>query len=461
MAEAEPQAGEIHDEARRWDDQLVADLSDAVADGDGPWLRRTLARQHPADAADLLESLADHLFDEAVRLLGPSLSAEILIELRDAEREAAVAVIPEARLGALLAELDSDDGTLILDDLSEDRRAVVLALLPAGDRLALEAGLSFDEETAGRLMQREFVAAPDYWTVGQVVDHARAHGDRLPDTFFEIYVLDAAFRLKGTVALARVFRTGREVRLSDIMVEPVVALRPDMDQEEVAFLFQKYSLPSAPVVDEAGRLTGMITIDDIVLVMASESSEDLLALSNVSQASATDTVWDTVKARAPWLGINLITAFLASLVISAFGAALDRIIALAILMPVVAALGGNAGSQALAVAVRAIAERELSGKVAVRAVWREFFTGIVNGALFAVGVAVIAYVWFRDAELSGVLAAAMFATFVWACLVGILVPLSLKRMGADPAVASSVFVLTATDVMGFLTFLGLASWLLM
>jgi magnesium transporter len=310
-------------------------------------------------------------------------------------------------------------------------------------------------------MQREFVAAPDYWTVGQVVDHARAHGDRLPDTFFEIYVLDAAFRLKGTVALARVFRTGREVRLSDIMVEPVVALRPDMDQEEVAFLFQKYSLPSAPVVDEAGRLTGMITIDDIVLVMASESSEDLLALSNVSQASATDTVWDTVKARAPWLGINLITAFLASLVISAFGAALDRIIALAILMPVVAALGGNAGSQALAVAVRAIAERELSGKVAVRAVWREFFTGIVNGALFAVGVAVIAYVWFRDAELSGVLAAAMFATFVWACLVGILVPLSLKRMGADPAVASSVFVLTATDVMGFLTFLGLASWLLM
>jgi len=361
----------------------------------------------------------------------------------------------------VLDELDSDDATLILEDLEPGRRDELLSSIPEGERATLEQGLAFDEETAGRLMQREFVAAPEFWTVGHTVDHARARGEDLPERFFEIYVIDPAFRLKGVVPLALILRTPRGEKLADIMETPVAEVKGEMDQEEVAYLFQKYSLVSAPVTDDNDRLTGMITVDDMVDVIQDENTEDLLALSNVSAAGGTDSTWDTVKARAPWLGINLFTAFLASAVVAIFEGTIEAVVALAVLMPVVAALGGNAGSQALAVAVRAIAERELSGKAAGRAVRRELFTGIVNGTIFAAGVAAIAYAWFRDPELSAVIAVAMFATLVWACLTGILVPLGLKKMGADPAVASSVFVLTAVDIVGFLAFLGLATLVLL
>lgn len=441
--------------------RLLGDMQNALEEGDQRWLSRTLAGMHPADASDALEQLSSDDFSSIVELLGGALPSDILIELRDEYREDAVEVLTDEAVGAALSDLDSDDAATILDDVNEDRRERILDELSPEDRTPLEQALDFDGETAGRLMQREFVAAPEFWTVGHTIDHARETGAALPEQFFAIYVVDPAFKVLGYVSLPALLRTPRDVKLADIMEEMEVEIETGMDQEEVAYLFQKYSLASAPVVDENGRINGMITIDDMVNVIQEENTEDFLALSGVSSADASDTVWESVRARAPWLGINLITAFLASGIISLFEKALNDLVALAILMPVVAALGGNAGSQALAVTVRAIAEREMDGAVARRAVLREFLTGIANGIIFAMGVALISWVWFRDMKLSLVIAIAIFLTFVWGGLAGILVPLTMKRLGADPAVASSVFVLTLTDIIAFFSFLGLATLILL
>lgn len=440
---------------------LLRDMQEALEDGDQRWLARRLSRLHPADASDALEQLSGDEFSGVVALLGDELPPDILIELRDEYRESAIEMLPDGAVTAALEGLDSDDAAAILEDVDETRRERILDELTPESRAPLEQALDFDDETAGRLMQREFVAAPEFWTVGHTIDHARETGEDLPDQFFEIYVIDPGFKVLGAVPLPTLLRTPRDVQLSDIMEDIEAEIETGMDQEEVAFLFQKYSLASAPVVDEGGRITGMITVDDMVDVIQEENTEDFLALSGVSSADGSDTVWDSVRARAPWLAVNLITAFLASGIISLFENALNTLVALAILMPVVAALGGNAGSQALAVTVRAIAEREMEGAAARRAVAREFFTGLVNGVLFAFGVGVIAWVWFQDVALSGVIAAAIFLTFVWGGLAGVLVPLSLKRLRADPAVASSVFVLTLTDILAFLSFLGLASLVLL
>jgi magnesium transporter len=448
-------------DAAQFDARLLVDLHDAVDERDIRWLARTLSRMHPADAADALEALDFDTFRSAVELLGDDLPPDVLIELREAYREEAVDTLPDDAVATALDELDSDDATAILDDLEDDRRTRILEDLTPTDRAQLERGLAYDEASAGRLMQTEFVAAPEDWTVGNAIDHARERGAELPEIFYDIYVVDPAHRLLGIVALAMLLRAARDVRLSDIMQEALTDIRTDMEQEEVAFQFQKYALASAPVTDAAGRLVGMITVDDMVHVMQEENKSDLLSLLNVSSADSADSVLDTVKARAPWLGVNLFTAFIASGIISIFEGAIEQIVALAVLMPVVAALGGNAGSQGLAVAVRAIAERRLDGKAAQRAVAREAIAGTVNGVIFAIGVGLIALVWFRDVRLALVIAAAMLVTFMWAGLAGILVPLGLKRLGADPAVASSVFVLTLTDVMAFFSFLGLAAWVLL
>ena len=443
------------------DPVFLDDLADAVDERDIRWLSRTLKRMHPADAADALEALPYDTFEEAVELLGGELPPEILIELRDSYREGAVDMLPDTAVAQALDELDSDDATTILEDLEEDRRERILEDLAPVDRAELERSLAFEEETAGRLMQTEFVAVPEFWTVGQTIDHARNLGTDLPEVFYEIYVIDPGYRLKGIVSLASLLRQPRDTALEDIMHEPTTELNTSTDQEDVAFQFQKYSLASAPVTDDAGRLVGMITVDDMVDVIHDEHNEDLLALSNVSSADASDTVFETVKARLPWLGINLFTAFIASAIISMFEGAIEELVALAILMPVVAALGGNAGSQGLAVAVRAIASRQLDGSASRRAVLREVMAAAINGLLIGAGVGLIAIFWFGDTALGLVIAIAMFGTFLWAGLSGILVPLGLKRLGADPAVASSVFVLTLTDVMAFFSFLGLATLVLL
>ncbi|MFN3314160.1 MAG: magnesium transporter [Hyphomonas sp.] len=448
-------------ESHKADAALVRDIADAVAERDIRWLVRTLRRMHPADAADALETLPYDEFEEAVELLGGELPSEILIELRDSYREGAVDMLPDGAVAQALDELDSDDATTILEDLEDDRRERILEDLAPVDRAELERSLAYEEETAGRLMQTEFVAVPEFWSVGETIDHARGRGEDLPETFYEIYVIDPAHRLLGIVTLSALLREPREVLLEDIMQDPVATLTTDLDQEDVAFQFQKYSLASAPVTDSAGRLVGMLTVDDMVDVIQEEHSEDLLALSNVSTAYASDTVFDTVRARLPWLGVNLATAFVSASVISAFEATIEQIVALAILMPVVASTAGNAGSQGLAVAVRAIASRQLEGNASRRAVIREVLTALFNGVTIGSCVGLVAFLWFQDIRLGAVIAIAMLGTFLWSGLAGILVPLTLKRFGADPAVASSVFVLTSTDVMAFFTFLGLASLVLL
>lgn len=442
-------------------DDLLDALQLAVEDGNQDWVQRTLDALHPADASDLLEQLTSDEFESAVELLGGSLPSDILIELRDEYREDAVEMLSDAAVVGALDELDSDDATAVLNDLDDDRRERILDEMEPADRAVLEENFGYEEDSAGRLMQREFISGPEFWTVGDAIDYARANAEDLPDDFYEVYVVDPMHRPLGYVLLSQLLRMARDVKLTDIMEGFNSDITVDLDQEEVAYQFQKYSLASAPVKDALGRLVGMITVDDMVHVIQNENTEDLLALSNVSSADGSDTVWDTVKARAPWLGINLITAFVASGIIALFEGTLDSIVQLAILMPVVAALAGNAGSQGLAVAVRAIAEREMEGTASRRAVIREFFAGGVNGIIFAIGVGVMSFIWFHDVKIALVMATAMFVSFVWAGLSGIIVPLTLKRLGADPAVASSVFVLTLTDVMAFLSFLGLATLVLL
>ncbi len=456
-----PESKEILEEAGVIAPAFIAQFIGAVGDGDRYMLRRTIKGLHPADAADLLEHLPPDAFRKALHLIDPELPAEALAELSDEARHTALEELSDDAVAGMVETLESDDASFIIDDLEEDRRTRILSRVSATDRAAIESSLAFDEESAGRLMQRDFVAAPVFWTVGQTIDHMRAVApDSLPDVFFEIYIVDPAFRLKGGVPVSDLLRAVREMPLRQIMKELKVQVRPETDQEEVAYLFRQYNLASAPVVDAAGRLTGMITVDDIVDVIQEENEEDLLALSGVSEAGVNQTVTSAVRARIPWLAINLATAFLAATVVSLFSSIINAHVALAFLMPVVAGLGGNAGSQALAVAIRAIAERDLEGVLAARAIRREALTAILNGLIIASIASVVVFFWFRESQLSLVIMMAMTCTFTWAGLVGILAPLTLKRLGADPAVASSVFVLTSIDLIGFFAFLGLATLIL-
>ncbi|MBB35008.1 MAG: magnesium transporter [Hirschia sp.] len=464
MSEANPEhvePPENEDDNTVVTEARIDEFSEAVEHDARDYLVSEMADMHPADIADVMEQMPRHLALDMVELLGQSLSYEALTELDVDLRTEALERLPDNVLAEAIEELDSDDAAILVDDLEEDRQQRILRQVNPSDRSAIETSLQFDEETAGRLMQRDFVAAPEFWTVGQAIDHMRAQVGNLPEPFFEVYLIDPAFHLMGVVVLSELICASRDTPLIELKEDLTAIVKPDMDQEEVAYIFQQYNLTSAPVVDEDNRLTGMITIDDMVDVIQNENKEDLLALSQVNDGSASQSVWDAFKSRAPWLGVNLFTAFLASGVISLFETALDQIVALAMLMPVVAALGGNAGSQALAVTVRAIAERDMMGAMVARAVRRELFTAVLNGALFSAGVSIIAFIWFRDPRLAGVIGAAMFLTFIWAGLSGVLVPLTLRRLGADPAVASSVFVLTTVDIVGFCAFLGFASMVLL
>ncbi|MBP6690481.1 MAG: magnesium transporter, partial [Hyphomonadaceae bacterium] len=346
-------------------------------------------------------------------------------------------------------------------DIDEKQLGRVLAAADEVTRLAVEEALSFEEETAGRLMQREYVAAPEGDTVGDVIDRMRADAE-LPDEFFEIYVVDALMRPVGAVRVSSLIRASRDTPLADIMRAPLILIRTGMDQEEVAQTFQKYHMASAPVVDEAGRIKGMVTVDDIVDIITEESEEDLLKLAGVSEAAQTDSVFKSVRARAPWLLVNLGTAIIASWVISNFEGSINQLIALAVLMPIVASMGGNAGTQTLAVAVRAIASRDLTESNAPRYVVREAMTAMSNGAIFAAVLGIVVSFWFPQTPLLALaIALAILINFACAGLAGILVPLTLRRFGADPAVSSSVFVTFVTDVVGFMAFLGLATLILL
>jgi magnesium transporter len=443
------------------DTHFLARVVGAAGDRDGPLLRRLLKDLDPADIADVIEHLPFEAMRTTLKLIGRELPAEFLANLSGERREEVLAELPSEYVGRALGELDTDDAASVAADIEEHKLGEVLAAAPDDVRLVVEEALSFDEETAGRLMQREYVAAPEGANVGMVIDRMRAEAAELPDVFFEIYVVDAAMRPVGAVAVSKLMRASRDTQLASIMLAPKVLIRPEMDQEVVAQVFQQYHLASAPVVDEAGRLTGMVTVDDIVDVVSEEGGEDLLNLAGVSEASGADTVYRSMRARTPWLFLNLFTELTASSVIALYQHSIDKVVALAVLMPIVASLGGNAGTQALAVSVRALAARDISAANALRFIVREGATGVFNGIIIAIALATVAGIWFQSPGIALAGGLAVIVNMTCAGLAGSLVPLGLKRLGLDPAVASSVFVTWLTDTIGFLAFLGIATAVLL
>lgn len=416
---------------------------------------------HPADFSDYLEELTDAQREALVARAPELITGELLAELEDDVVEDVLPLLQPKLIADALTDLESDDVIQIMEEMEHDQREDVLDAMEPLERAGVEASFAFDDETIGRLMQREFVSAPEFWTVGDTIDHMREAGEDLPDLFFNIYIVDPRLRPIGYVPVSKLMRAPRKTTLASLMELKIFTIAQDVDQEEAAYLFEKYHLISAPVVDATGRIVGMMTVDDILDIIQDENKEDFLALAGVSEAGITDTALSTVRARAPWLLVNLVTAILASIVIARFDYAIEQIVALAVLMPIVASMGGNAGTQALTVAVRGLAERDLTRATAWRAIRREGVSALFIGIIFAIAMAVITFVWFRNAELSAVAFGAMIVNHVCAGLAGILIPLGLKRAGADPAVSSSVFVTTVTDVVGFAAFLGVAAMVLL
>ncbi|MBO6542528.1 MAG: magnesium transporter [Alphaproteobacteria bacterium] len=432
----------------------------ALDRGDATIVCELVAPLRPADQAELLELVRPDELRLLVQMLGNDLDPEVLSELEEAVRDDVIELMAPKDIAAAIQEMDSDDAVYVLEDMDEDEQREVLDQMEPHEREVIERTLEYPEDSAGRIMQRELVAVPPFWDVGQTIDFMRDAGD-LPDDFYEIFVVDPSYQPVGTVPLSRLLRTKRPVTIADIMDDEQTLISVSMDREDVARLFEKYDLISAAVVDENDRLVGVVTVDDIVEIIAEEASEDIRRLGGiVSEESVSDTVMETTRNRFSWLFVNLLTAILASLVIAIFDGTIEQMVALAVLMPIVASMGGNAGTQTMTVAVRALATRDLVPLNTGRIVTREVMVGLLNGIVFAVLMGTAGGLWFQDFLLGGVLAAAMIINMVLAGLAGILVPLALDRFGADPAIASSVFVTTVTDVVGFFAFLGLAGLVL-
>jgi magnesium transporter len=433
---------------------------DALDRGDTERLRELLGALHPADVADLMGFLSADDREELVPHLDPEILGEVLTELDDEIREEILEHVPSQVLAKALEEMESDDAADVVDDLEDDKRAQVLAAMPEIERAAIETTLAYEDETAGRLMQREVVAAPQFWTVGHTIDHLRRESEDLPELFFDVYVVDPAYKPVGACPVSHLLRTPRETPLAQIM-EQVTEIPVDMDQEEVAYIFDKYRLISAPVVEPGGRLVGQITVDDIVGVIQEETEEDILALAGVSDAGRDADFLGIVRSRLPWLAVNLVTEAIAVLVIGPFQPMIAKIAVLVMLLPIVSSLGGNAGTQALTVAVRAIATRELNAANALRIIGRELIVGLLNGAAIGFLLGGGLYLWTHDFKLSLVVFLAIIANLFVAALGGILAPIVLERLGRDPAVSSSVVVTFMTDFFGFLALLGIAALILL
>lgn len=438
-------------------EDYVDRVAQAIAAGDSAALRELVGDLHQADVGALIEALDGELRPRLVELMGHDFDFSALTEVDDTVREEILEELPPETVAEGVRELDSDDAVTILEDLPKDEQTEILEQLPTSERVALARSLDYPENSAGRRMQTELIAVAPSWTVGQTIDYMRETPD-LPERFWELYVIDPDRRLKGAVALDRLLRTRRPVPIEELIDDELRPVRVTDDQEDVARLFERYDLVSAPVVDESDRLVGVITFDDIVDVIEEEAEEDIRGLGGVSrEEELSDSVWSIAKGRFPWLFANLLTALLASWVISNFEHALAKMVALAVLMPVVASMGGNAGTQTMTVAVRAIATRELSSANASRIIRRELLVGVLNGLCFALIMGLVAGAWFQIPDLGFVIALAMVTVLASAALGGILVPLILTRLGVDPAVSSGPFVTTITDVIGFFAFLGIAT----
>ena len=435
-------------------------IRDAVRYEQWQRLRMLMDPLHPADKADFLERISAENLRIVVSELGPEFDAEILPYLHEEVREDVRELLDPNVLAASLPELDSDDVVTIAEELEPEKLDEILSALPDQERVLVQQSLAYPEDSAGRMMQREMVIVPPFWTVGQTIDFLRSSQlDR--EEFYLIMVIDVSGHPIGEVRLNKLLCTQRPRRIVEIMETEIRSIPVTMDQEEVALLFRRYGMVTSGVIDEEGRLVGIITLDDIIDVIDEEAEEDLMALAGVSDASIRTSVLETLQGRMPWLFVNLFTAVIASVVIGFFESTIEKIVALAVLMPIVASMGGNAGTQTVTIAVRAIAMREFSPKVAVTFGLRELYVGLANGLIFAVVTAGLSYVWFGDAQIAIVLGIAMLVNMVVASISGTLIPLALVKTGIDPAIASSVFITTITDVIGFLVFLGLAAFYLL
>ncbi|KAF0113461.1 MAG: magnesium transporter [Rhodospirillaceae bacterium] len=441
-------------------DELVRAVADALAEGRQEDVHALVVPLHYSDGARLFERLNAEQRRLLIDIMRFEFDAEILCDLDPAVREDVVACLGFADLAAAVRELDSDDAVHLVGHLNDDERERVLAALPLEDRTMITQGLSYPEYTAGRLMQRELVAVPAYWTVGQTIDYLR-ESPNLPEDFYDIYVVDPRHRPAGKVALNRLLRARRPVRLREILDLAVQSIAVTMDQEDVAVLFREHDLVSGPVVDRSGRLVGVITVDDVVDVIDKEAADDMLRLGGVAEPDLYRAVIGTVRSRFTWLLVNLGTAVLVSMVIGMFDGTIKQIVTLAVLMPIVASTGGNAGTQTMTVAVRALATRELTAGNALRVLGKEILVGCLNGVIFSAIIGTVTWIRFGTLEISFIIAAAMVINIVCAALAGLLVPLGFDRIKVDPAVASPVFVTAVTDVIGFFAFLSLATFLLL
>ena len=435
---------------------FISTFIEKINTSDLQFLNQTLKDLHPSDIANLIENLPQDIRVKLIEIESFNIAPEIFIELNESIQSEVLQLLSIDSISNILKRLESDNAVAILENLELEKKNLVLEKLPPKDRFLLEEGLSYPEDSAARLMQREFTAIPSDWTVGQTIDYLRESKD-LPQEFLEIFIVDSDFKPIGTVPSSRVLRTSRESKMKLIMREMPVLISVNMDKEEVGHTFENYNLISAGVVNKNNKLVGMITADDVVTVVQEEAEEDVLRLAGVGDEEITDTVFVKTKRRFNWLLINLATALLASWVISIFGAEIEKVVALAFLMPIVASMGGNAGMQTLAVTIRAIATKELSSSNINKIVGKEFLIGVLNGIIFAIITAVVVQLWFKQIDLSIIIAASMVLNMIVAGLFGILIPVTLKKMKIDPALASSVFVTTVTDVIGFLSFLGIGS----
>ena len=439
--------------------EYIKIVTTKIGNNDAQFITNSFKEMHPADAADIIEHLDQNDRESLIKLNNFNIDPQVFIELNESVQSEIINYLSSDTIVTLLKNLESDDAIAILENVDEKDKNDILSSLPPKDRFALLESLSYPEDTAARIMQREFTAIPSNWSVGQTIDYLRENKD-LPEEFLEIFIVDEEFKPIGTVPSSKVLTTSRDTKMLSIMSESQFSIPVDMDQEEVGNLFENYNLNSAGVVDKTNKLVGMITNDDVLTVLKEEAEEDALRLAGVGDEVITDGVLVKTKRRFNWLLLNLFTAFLATWVISLFGATIEQMVVLAFLMPIVASMGGNAGMQTLAVTVRTLATKDLTKNNFTINILKEFTIGILNGIIFATISALIVQLWFKDSQLSIIISISMILTMIVAGLFGILVPVTLKKMNIDPAIASSVFVTTITDVIGFLSFLGVAAYFL-
>jgi magnesium transporter len=447
----------MRDESGAIRPEFVQEITRCIKDEQAPFLREVVAELHEADLGDLIAALGAEDRVRLVELTGADFDFSALNEVDDTVREEILEELEPETVAEGVRELESDDAVELLEGLDEKDQEEILEKLPPQERDVLERSLEYPEGSAGRRMQTEFITVPKDWTVGQAIDYMRDTPD-LPHRFYEIYVVDGAKRWQGAIPLDVLLRSRRPVPLTDLIEEDRRRVSVEDAQEEVARLFGKYNLVAAPVVDAEDRLVGVITIDDVVDVIEEEADEEIKALGGVtSDEELSDNFWTIAKGRFNWLLINLATAFLASSVLGLFEGQLEKMVALAVLAPIVASQGGNAATQTMTVAVRALATRELGSNNAFRITMRELLVGLVNGVGFAVITGIVAVIWFKIPGLGFVIGLAMVCNLIAGALGGILIPIVLEKMRADPAVASGTFVTTVTDVVGFFSFLGIAT----